>query len=269
MHANQTEISSRRDLALQLAREAGEITLKYFLRNDLRVELKDDQSPVTVADREAEAHMRRRIERAFPTDGIVGEEQGEQSGTSGYSWVLDPIDGTKSFVAGVPLYATLIAVLEGEESRVGVVNAAAAGEMVYATSGAGAWFVRHDASPRPAQVSQVGSLANALLVTTEVNSFAKFRKPDATDVFVALQQQARLTRTWGDGYGYLLVVTGRAEVMIDPAMHLWDAAPLLPLLEEAGGRFVDWNGNRTYRAGEGVGTNAKILDKVLEYTRGH
>jgi histidinol phosphatase-like enzyme (inositol monophosphatase family) len=251
-----------------LAREAGEITLKYFLRPDLRVESKADRSPVTIADREAEAHMRRRIEDVFPEDGIVGEEHGERPGTSGFVWTLDPIDGTKSFVAGVPLYATAIGVLEGEESRIGVIHAAAAGEMVYAAAGEGAWYVRGKESPRRTWVSKVATLTEALFLTTEVKSFTEHRPVDAADVFLNVQRQARLTRTWGDAYGYLLVVTGRADVMIDPAMNLWDAAPMPPLLEEAGGSFVDWNGERRIRSGEGIATNGQLLEEVLQYTRG-
>jgi histidinol-phosphatase len=262
------ELAVRRALAVDLAREAGEITLRYFLRPDLHVESKADQSPVTVADREAEAHMRRRIEAAFPDDGIVGEEHGERPGTSGFVWTLDPIDGTKSFVAGVPLYATLVGVLEGDESRIGVINAAAAGEMVYAATGEGAWYVRGDEPPREARVSEVAFLDEALFVTTEVKSFTEHRARDARDVFMSLQQKARLTRTWGDAYGYLLVITGRADVMIDPAMNLWDAAPMPPLLAEAGGHFVDWNGRSSLRAGEGIATNARLLEEVLQHTRG-
>lgn len=268
MEPSPNEIAVRREFAIQMAKEAAEITLDFFLRKDLRVDLKADQSPVTIADREAEAHMRRCLEKEFPDDGIIGEEFGEQPGTSGFSWTLDPIDGTKSFVAGVPLYANLIGVLCGDACCAGVINAAAAGELVYAAEGEGAWYVRRGEPPVRARVSQVSSLSQALFLTSEVKSFGTDRSPDATDVFVELQRQARLARTWGDAFGYLLVATGRAEAMIDPSMHLWDAAPLLPVIEEAGGQFVDWNGNRTFRAGEAVATNGLVTEEVLRHTRG-
>jgi histidinol phosphatase-like enzyme (inositol monophosphatase family) len=223
---------------------------------------------VTIADREAEAFMRRCIEAEFPNDAIIGEEYGERPGTSGFAWTLDPIDGTKSFVAGVPLYANLIGVLVGDDCCIGVINAAAAGELVYAARDEGAWYVRNNESPERAHVSGVSSLSEALFLTTEVKSFTKDRPRDAVDVFVELQRKARLARTWGDAYGYMLVVTGRADVMIDSAMNLWDAAPLSPIIEEAGGHFVDWNGNRTFRAGEAIATNGRLTEAVLQHTRG-
>src|SRR5436309_14340502 len=134
------DLTSRLDLAVAAAREAGEITLRYFRRDNFRVERKADDSPVTVADREAEQHLRRRIAAAFPDDGILGEELGEQPGTSGYRWILDPIDGTKSFICGVPLYGQLIGIERERRSVVGVINIPALDECVYAAAGQGAWY---------------------------------------------------------------------------------------------------------------------------------
>jgi histidinol phosphatase-like enzyme (inositol monophosphatase family) len=212
--------------------------------------------------------MRACLQREFPDDAIIGEEFGERPGVSGFAWTLDPIDGTKSFVAGVPLYANLIGVLCGDECCVGVINAAAAGEMVYASRGEGTWYVRPNRPPERASVSKIDSLSEALLLTSEIKSYSTSRPSDSVEVFVELQRKARLARTWGDAFGYMLVATGRAEAMIDPVMNLWDAAPLAPILEEAGGVFVDWNGNRTFRAGEAIATNGLVTSEVLAHTRG-
>ncbi len=190
-------------------------------------------------------------------------------GVSGYQWILDPIDGTKSFIHGVPLYTTLVAVLHHGEPQIGVIHAPALAETVWAYKGGGCWYQAHaNAEPTAARVSTVSSLKESLLLTTEIASFTTHRDPDALDVFLKLQRAARLARTWGDGYGYLMVATGRAEVMVDPIVNLWDAAPLLPIIEEAGGHFTDWKGNPTIRAGEALATNGQVSDEVLGIMQG-
>jgi histidinol phosphatase-like enzyme (inositol monophosphatase family) len=258
------DLRPRLDLAVEAARSAGLITLEYFRRDDLAIELKCDDTPVTVADRKAEQYLRQRIAEAFPEDGIFGEEFDEQPGTSGFRWILDPIDGTKSFIHGVPLYSTLIGVEYGGQSVLGVIRIPALDECVYAARGLGAWYVQGDRSPTPARVSQHHPLSKALFVTSEVISFDRAgRRP----VYDRLQSAARLTRTWGDGYGYLMVATGRADVMVDPIMALWDAAAMPPILEEAGGTFCDWHGIPTYQAGEGIATNGLLLNEVLAMLR--
>jgi histidinol phosphatase-like enzyme (inositol monophosphatase family) len=263
-----TEIAERLQFAVDIAREAGDGTLRYFRRSDLTIERKADHSPVTVADRSAEELLRQRIGDRFSEDGIIGEEFGEQAGRNGFQWILDPIDGTKSFIHGVPLYTTLIAVLQNDEPRVGVIHAPALGETVYAAKGAGCWCTFGSAKkPQAARVSTVASLGESLLLTTEVEGFRQRPSGDATDVFMRLQRSARVARTWGDGYGYLMVATGRAEVMIDPIVNLWDAACLLPIIEEAGGQFSDWKGNATIRAGEALATNGRVGREVLAMTR--
>ena len=255
------DLKPRLTLAVEAAREAGLITLQYFRKDDLNVELKCDDTPVTVADRQAELYLRGRIAAMFPNDAILGEEFPEQSGTSGFRWILDPVDGTKSFIHGVPIYSTLVAVEYEGQSVLGVIRIPALGECVYAARGLGAWHVEGDQAPRPARVSQCSSLSQATFVTSEVLSFDKHERRAAFD---RLQSTARLTRTWGDGYGYLMVATGRADVMVDPIMALWDAASLPPILEEAGGTFTDWKGNRVYQACEGIATNGLLLPEVLQ-----
>jgi histidinol-phosphatase len=253
-------LQPRLDLAVEAARGAGLVTLEYFRRENLDVELKCDDTPVTAADRQAEQYLRQRIAEAFPEDGIFGEEFEEQSGTSGFRWILDPIDGTKSFIHGVPLYSTLVGVEYEGQSVLGVIRIPALDECVYAARGLGAWYTQGDRPPTPARVSQRQPLAKALFVTSEVMSFDRV---DRRPVYDRLQSAARLTRTWGDGYGYLMVATGRADVMVDPIMALWDAAAMPPILEEAGGTFCDWQGNPTYQAGEGIATNGLLLKEVL------
>lgn len=265
----QTDIDERLNFAVAIAREAGDITLKYFRRDDLQVDRKEDRSPVTIADRSAEEWLRERIGKRFAADGIIGEEFGEQRGSSEFQWTLDPIDGTKSFIHGIPLYTTLVAVLRDGEPLVGVIHAPALAETVYAAKGGGCWnLAGANAGPRPARVSTVPRLSDSLLTTTEVASFTTYRTIDALDVFIKLQRSVRLARTWGDGYGYLMVATGRAEVMIDPVINIWDAAPLQTVIEEAGGHFIDWKGNATIHAGEAIATNSHVTDEVLALIRG-
>ncbi|MBI1901683.1 MAG: inositol monophosphatase [Planctomycetia bacterium] len=258
-----TDLTARLELARAAARQAGALTLRYF-HGSFDVEWKADASPVTVADREAEKLLRQRIGESFPADAILGEELGDKAGSSGYRWILDPIDGTKSFVRRVPLYGTLIGVEFEGRSVVGVISAPATGEMVYAAAGRKAWYQKGDSPPCPAVVSSTARIADALFLTSEIEGYNQVGRPD---VVMKLAQAARITRTWGDAYGYLLVATGRADFMVDPRMNLWDAAALLPVLQEAGGTFTDWNGAPRIDGGNGVATNGKLLREVLSFTR--
>jgi histidinol phosphatase-like enzyme (inositol monophosphatase family) len=258
-------VARRLETALAAAREAGKATLAYFQRDDLAVELKADRSPVTIADREAELLVRRRIAESFPDDGIVGEEFPDQIGTSDYRWIVDPIDGTKSFVAGVPLYGTLVGVEFQDRSVIGVIHIPALNETVWAGEGSGAWHDRPGKPTAAARVSQTDSLAEAAFLTSEVGGFGATGRAEA---FNRMQSATRITRTWGDCYGYLLVATGRADVMVDPQMSVWDAAALLPVMQEAGGSFTDWQGRPTIRGGEGIGANGRLLDATLATLRG-
>ena len=258
------EVAARLEVALAAARTAGQLTLGWYQQAGLEVARKSDDSPVTIADREAERLLRREIAAAFPGDGVIGEEFGEQPGESGYRWILDPIDGTKSFVRGAPLYGTLVGVERDGQGVVGVVLIPPLGECVYAAKGLGAHYLRGDAKPVEARVSSRASLSESLFVTTDSAAFAQ---RGAGEAYRQLERSAELTRTWGDCYGYLLVATGRAEVMIDPIMHVWDAAAIQPILEEAGGSFTDWRGKATIFAGEGIGANRLVLEEVLAITR--
>jgi len=258
------DMAARMECALRAAREAGQYTLQYFHRQDLAVERKSDDSPVTAADRGAEQLLRQQISDAFPEDGILGEEFPERPGTSGFRWILDPIDGTKSFIHGVPLYGTLIGLEYEAEPVAGVILIPALEECVYGAKGQGAWYQQGHSPRQPAKVSSCPRLAEALVVTSEIANFDAIGR---WEVFQRLNREARLLRTWGDCYGYLMVATGRAEVAIDPIMNLWDAAALLPILQEAGGTFTDWQGRPTVCSGQGVATNGLLLEEVLTITR--
>jgi histidinol phosphatase-like enzyme (inositol monophosphatase family) len=245
-----TELNQLLEFAVDLARGAGEITLQYF-RQKPETSTKSDGSYVTIADREVESYLRKRIGERFPDDGILGEEEGELQGTSGRRWILDPIDGTFAFVHGVPLYGVLIAVEIEGEMKVGVVNIPALGEIVSAAKGVGCFL-----NGELARVSNTAELQDALLLCTSFSGRAS-----------ELQQKAKVSRTWGDCYGYVLVATGRADVMLDPVMNLWDCAPLLPIMEEAGGTFTDWRGVRTVDGGNAVATNGVLFEEVLSLIR--
>lgn len=258
MKTDSQELKGLLDFAVRLAGEAGEITRGYF-RGSFVAERKRDGSPVTVADREAEGHLRRAIEAAFPDDAILGEEEGEREGASNRRWIIDPIDGTYAFVRGVPLFGVLIGLEIDEETVLGVVNMPALKEMVYAARGAGCFL-----NGEPARVSPVWSLDEALLLSTDFGTCERYGFGAAAE---RLQSRAAARRTWGDCYGHVLVATGRADVMLDPVMEVWDCAALQPIIEEAGGTFTDWHGQRSIQSGNAISTNGVLFDAVMETIR--
>lgn len=265
MTPESNELTARLVLALQIAREAGKITLEHFRREDLEVEIKGDDTPVTIADQRAEEHLRNRIGEAFAHDAVVGEELTDRPGNSLFRWIVDPIDGTKSFIHGVPLYGTLIGIERDGEPVAGVIQIPALDECVYASKGQGAWYVQGQKPKRPAKVSRKAPLAQGLFLTSDAETFDEIDRRDAYD---RLQSTARLTRTWGDCYGYLMVATGRAELMVDPVVAIWDVAPMLPIIEEAGGAFTDWQGRRTICSAQALATNGMLLEEVLAIVQG-
>jgi histidinol-phosphatase len=256
--------TARLAVAVRAVRAAAATTLRWFMAADLAVAEKADASPVTEADRAAERQLRRDLLEAFPGDAFLGEETGAAAGTSDYEWVVDPVDGTKSFIHGVPLYATLVGCRRAGRGLVGVIAIPALGELAYGVAGCGAWFARGDGGFSRARVSARSRLADGLLCTSDFVSFGRRRDAGRGErCRAALERNCRLARTWGDGYGYLLVATGRAEVMIDPLMNAWDAAAVETVVVEAGGRFTDWAGGARIDAGEGVATNGLVHDEVL------
>lgn len=259
MSAGEVGLEQLLEFAVELAQGAGEITLRHF-RNPPRPERKADGSFVTAADRESEGFLRARIEERFPHDAIVGEEYGERAGSSGRRWILDPIDGTYSFVHGVPLYGVLLGLEVDEDPAIGVVNLPAIDEIVFAARGLGCFW-----NGRRAEVSKTAELKEALLLATDFGTCERYGFGEAAG---RLQGEAQARRTWGDCYGHVLVATGRADVMLDPALAVWDSAALLPIVEEAGGTFTDWQGRRTIEGGNGISTNGLLLKRVMEIVNG-
>jgi histidinol phosphatase-like enzyme (inositol monophosphatase family) len=241
------------DILTSVARAAGSVALQHF-RQDLTVETKTDGSPVTIADRAAEKVAVDWIAARFPGDGIVAEEGGPSGlPNAERRWVIDPIDGTISFVHGVPLWGTMVGVMTGDTVIAGAIFCAALDELVVAAESAGCWYNGSRSS-----VSDVSDLASATILGTSERFPGK---PERQQRWKALAQEAKLSRTWGDCYGYMLVATGRAEVMVDNRLSIWDYAPLVPIIREAGGVITDWRGSSSF-GGDAIATNRSLADKV-------
>lgn len=246
------------DFARSIARDAGQLTLNYF-QKELKAEFKSDDSPVTIADREAETLIRERIEASYPSHAILGEEFGETNSGASHRWIIDPIDGTKSFICGVPMYTVLIGLEIEGQSQVGAVYLPGLDEMVSAATNLGC-----DWNGKPCQVSQQDQLDRAFIAHADTAAFAQFGKGEA---WKRLQEASYYNAGWCDAYGYVLVATGRIEAMLDPIMNIWDCAPFLPILREAGGYFGDWSGNERIDKPEALGTNAALREPILELIR--
>lgn len=246
--------------AADLAYRAGRITLGYF-QTGLRPDFKADDSPVTAADRAAETFLRGEIEKAYPAHAIVGEEFGAQgSAGASHRWFLDPIDGTKSFMRGVPLYGVLIGLEIEGQIEVGAAYYPGTNELLCAASGLGAWW-----NGRPAHVSAEKDLGRAYLCFTNVRNMAKYGRAAAWE---RLNAQTYAARGWSDAYGYLAVATGRAEIMLDPIMKEWDCGPFPVILREAGGFFGSWNGQPGHTFKEALACNTALLPQVLRLIAG-
>jgi histidinol phosphatase-like enzyme (inositol monophosphatase family) len=250
-----TEHSLLLEAAQELARRTGGVALRHF-RSALAVEAKTDGSPVTIADRNAEQAAREWITRRFPEDGILGEEFGAQSPAAKRRWLIDPIDGTKTFVRGVPLWGTLIAVCEGDVVLAGAAFFPAIDEMLAAAPGLGCWW-----NGTRARVTSTSVIEDATVLTTDERFSRSIARRDG---WRRLADSAAVSRSWGDCYGYLLVATGRADVMVDGVVGPWDAAPLYPAITEAGGVFTDWTGAPTPFGGSMVATNAALASRARE-----
>ena len=255
MKPGKDELRELLEFATELGKDAGDITLQYYRRTP-ETDTKADGSYVTIADRQAEAYLRRQIGERFPDDAVLGEEEGESQGSSGRRWIVDPIDGTFAFVHGVPFYGVLIALEIEEEMMAGVINIPPLGELVAAAKGVGCFF-----NGEPARVSTTSKLEDALLLCTDFPACESYGFGRAAE---SLQKRSKTSRTWGDCYGYVLVATGRADVMLDPVMNLWDCAALVPIIEEAGGTFTDWRGVRTAAGGNSIATNGVLFDEVMK-----
>jgi len=262
------ELEPRVALMLEIADRAGTVAMKHFQSANLAIDTKSDDSPVTIADREIESMARAAIRARFAGDALLGEEHGEESGTSGWRWVIDPIDGTISFASGVPLFGTLIGIERDDGSRseivAGICAMPALGERLWAAKGRGAWWERteRDSMPHrsPARVRRCATLADALVCTTGLEYFERAR---ATDALVRVARMAKRVRGWSDCYGGMLVATGRADAWIDPVMNPWDSGPFPVILAEAGGVFSDWRGEPDIRGGSAIACHADLHAELM------
>ena len=245
------------DETVELTREAGRLTLRWFDDHELSVRRKDDGSPVTDADKAAESFLREVLAKRFPDDGVVGEEYPEEQGTSGRTWIIDPIDGTRSFIRGVPLYTTLLAMIDHHSPAIGVAAVPGLDEAVWAGRGLGCYH-----NGRRCRVSSQGDLGRSYLSASGFEWWPE-------GIFDRVSQSGARMRTWGDGYGYVLVATGRVEAMTDPGLNLWDIAPMIAIIPEAGGRITQWNGSTTPSSGDWLATNGAIHNELLTCLRGN
>jgi len=248
------EIHKLLDFAVELAQDAGALTLEHF-GGTVDADAKGDGSPVTVADRNAEKLIRQKIEERFPSDSILGEEFGESNKGARVRWILDPIDATRSFTRGVPLFGVLIAVEVDGKSVVGVAHFPALKETIAAGAGHGCTW-----NGESCRVSSVNSLSKAVVCTTDIERI--LARPEGIG-WRRLQQRAAFSRTWGDCYGHALVATGRIEAQVDPIMAPWDAGPFLTILTEAGGCFTTLQGEPTIHGGSGVSSNGTLHEDIL------
>ena len=238
----------------EIAREAGAITLKYFNNPGLEIITKSDETPVTRADRETEEFLRSRIRSQFPEDVILGEEFGTDGSNTDRRWILDPIDGTKSFIHGVPLYGVLIGLEQGGKISHGVVHLPALNETVSAGSGEGCFW-----NGKECRTSDVTKLEDSTVLMTNVQ---RVNRTPSSKAYHDILGRAKLVRGWGDCYGHILVATGRAEIMIDPQMAIWDSAPLGIIMEEAGGQAFDSSGASTIDGGSLISCARGIAEEV-------
>jgi histidinol-phosphatase len=241
------------DFAVEVAWRAGRAALAHY-QTGIAAESKADASPVTAADRAAERIARELISQRYPDDAILGEEEGEAGDGAARRWVIDPIDGTRTFMRGVPFFGVLLALEVEGNARIGVMHFPALDESVYAERGAGCWW-----NGRRARVSETPSLGEALVLTTDV---ANIQRQGLQPGWQRLAARAGLVRTWGDCYGYALVATGRAEAMLDPILSPWDAVALSPIIEEAGGVHTAWPGAAGGAHASAVATNTALAAEV-------
>lgn len=228
-----------RHFAFTLAEESGDFIRPFFGRSDLAVESKSDQTPVTAADRGAEELMRARIAAAYPEHGIIGEEFGSERAEAEWVWMLDPIDGTKSFITGVPLWGTLIALLHGGQPVLGCIHQPILRQLMLGDG------VNTTLNAQPVRCRRTTRIEDATLLTSDPLNPAKHQNGAAYD---AVTRRAKLVRTWGDCYGYMLVAGGWADAMLDPIMNPWDIAALVPVIRGAGGVISDWKGGPAFPA---------------------
>ncbi len=247
-------LMAAKDAALSFLKPARAEIMKWF-RQDFSVEKKADMSPVTIADQKAEEILRTKIVKAFPDTGIIGEEFGEENADREWVWTLDPIDGTRSFIRGLPLFASLIALLRNGEPVLGIVDLPALGETAWAVKGRGAFC-----DGERLRVSGQANLSEAVVATADQYCF---RRKKYMKLLNRLSRESSLSRTYPDAFGHLMAARGAVDVMVDPWASIWDFAPCKILVEEAGGRFANFSGNKdSIRAGDAIVGNSTMVRKV-------
>ncbi len=254
-----TDWRTRYELAVEAAEQAAELARGIY-ETAFEVEWKADQSPVTVADKNAETLIRGLVTKHFPDDGFLGEEYGDQPGASGFRWVIDPIDGTRSFVRHIPIWGTLVGLEYNGEVIAGVTVNPCLKETHRALRGDGAY--RND---RRIRVSDVGTLADATLCYSSVSWF---RKAGRDHTFLELAAKTQRQRGFGDYYGFVLVAQGSCDVMVDTGVHAWDVAAIKPIVEEAGGKFTDWSGVPNIHRPDVIASNGKLHQPTLDVLNG-
>ncbi len=247
------ELNELKNFSKILADESGKIILRYF-RSKVNIETKNDESPVTIADKKAEEIMRLLIGKEFPDHGIVGEEFGVTNESAEYQWILDPIDGTKSFITGTVTFGTLIALLKNGQPVFGVINQPVLNEFLIGDNESA------ELNNVQVKVRECGKIENATLLTTDHLNIEKFQNSKA---FENLMRRVKMYRQWGDCYGYYLVATGFADIMIDPIMSVWDTMALIPIIRGAGGKITDYQGNDPVRGNSTVATAGNIHEDVI------
>ena len=243
-----------KDQALSFMKPAKSEVLKWF-RGQYEIDLKSDSSPVTIADRNAEEILRKNITKHFPEHGIIGEEFGNHNANAEWVWTIDPVDGTRSFIRGLPLFASMIALLHKGEPVLGVIELPALGETAWAVKGKGAFL-----NGKPLKVSRQKKLKGAFIAVAD---WYCFKQQKHISLFNALNKEAGIVRTYPDAFGHLMAICGTAEVMVDPLAKIWDYAPCKVLAQEAGGKFANFTGNRaSIEEGTAIVGNTSIVKEV-------
>lgn len=246
---------NRYEAGILAAQQAGKIALGYY-ETSLEVEWKHDESPVTIADRETEQSLRTTLKKHFPADGFLGEEYGDEPSQSGYRWIIDPIDGTRNFVRGIPIWGTLLGLEYQGEMIAGVAVAPPMGQTFHALRGAGAFR-----DNTPIHVSNINQFSKSQVFYSSISWFTKAGREKE---FLKLASLTERQRGFGDFYGFVLVAQGAGEIMIEHGVHAWDVAAILPIIEEAGGRYSDWKGCRTIHSPDVLVTNGILHEQCLE-----
>ncbi|MDH5720716.1 MAG: histidinol-phosphatase [Spirochaetia bacterium] len=238
----------------ELTKVSSKTILEYF-KKDVQIELKEDDSPVTIADKLAEEKMRAIIENNFPDHGIIGEEFGVKNEHAQYQWVLDPIDGTKSFIAGVPLFGTLIALTKNKQPVLGVIHLPATNDLLIGDNLA----AYHN--EKEIKLREIADINEAIMLYTNLHDIEKHQNING---FLNLTAKTKYSRTWGDCFGYFLLATGKADIMIDPVMSIWDITALVPVIKGAGGTITNYQGNDPVGAESCVAAAKSIHGEVIK-----